>query len=97
MSEIARNYIITKEANKLAGAAFDAALIKQFGKRMRVRYELGKGEFWDPHPHSEYNEETLAAHKALEKAGDEAHRARSVAFQNGGDFALPIGEEHGHV
>lgn len=79
MSEIARNYIATKKARKAAEESFEAALVKQYG--------------WRHYAATDYNGETQAAFEVMNKAIDAAHRARGIANDNGGDFALPVGEE----
>lgn len=78
MSIIAQNYIDTKEAEKVARKKHEAACFKQFGSASWCK--------------AEYNSETQAAWLELCAASDAAHKARSIAFQNGGDFALPVSQ-----
>jgi hypothetical protein len=81
VSEIARNYIATREARKIAEAAFDEALRKQYGRAATI---------WNTPEKTDWNAETMTAFNLMHKAIDAAHRARGIANENGGDFALPV-------
>lgn len=88
MSQIAQNYIDANKKRKEMEAAFDEALKRQYGPYATIHNTPDKPD-WNP--------ETLAAFNAMHDAISAQFRARSIAHDNGGDFALPIEEvkEHG--